>query len=62
MEDLLDGDDLRPVPVDRLHQTRMQSREPDLDRSAFPDRQHAVIDVPHARPAGVLDHAEPAEP
>ena len=62
MEDLFDGDDLGTVAVQRLEEAGVQRREAHLDRAVFADGQDSVIDVPHARPAGVLDHAEAAEP
>jgi hypothetical protein len=59
MEDLLDGDEVRPVLAQRLREAVVQPREPLFDGPLLAERQHAVLEVPHAG-AAVLDDAEPA--
>src|SRR5205085_5558620 len=56
------GDDVRTMRVERPRERGMQRGQPRFDRSSIDDRDDAVIDVPHDRPSGVLDHAEPAVP
>ena len=62
MEDVLDGDDLGPMPRELRAKSRMQRREPGLDWFRFTELEHAAVQVPDARAARVLDDAESAEP